>query len=189
MSLRNANALGEVHDRPRWGSPAETQVRTGLSAGGRWIRTLGPALHTHRFGPPLVGSVTVPFAKMEITLSRPGTERSKPASAAECTGQTAWGLSAGALPTSPRMGRSPPIGLRDAAGDVVRARYDRRRHRGIPRSQIPLHGRHRPLINRPRGARRAVSILNPLTRPLAGVGWVERRYCAGDLPSTKLLRR
>ena len=25
---------------------------------GRWIRTLGPALHTHRFGPPLVGSVT-----------------------------------------------------------------------------------------------------------------------------------
>jgi hypothetical protein len=81
---------------------------------------------------------------------------------------TAWGLSAGALPTSPRMGRSPPIGLRDAAGDVVRARDDRRRHRGIPRSQIPLHGRHRPLINGPRGARRAVSILNPLTRPLAG---------------------
>ena len=39
------------------------------------------------FRPPLVGSVTVPFAKTEITLSRPGTERSKPASAAECTGQ------------------------------------------------------------------------------------------------------
>ena len=38
---------------------------------------------------------------------------------------TAWGLSAGALPTSPRMGRSPPIGLRDAAGDVVRTRDDR----------------------------------------------------------------
>jgi hypothetical protein len=29
-------------------------------------------------GPSLVGSVTVPFAKTEITLSRPGTERSSP---------------------------------------------------------------------------------------------------------------
>ena len=63
------------------------RVRSRLAAGGRWIRTLGPALHTHRFGPPLVGSVRVPFAKTEITLSRPGTERSKPASAAGCTGQ------------------------------------------------------------------------------------------------------
>src|SRR6202022_123805 len=34
-----------------------------LSAGGRWIRTIGPASHTHRFGPLLVGPVTVPFAK------------------------------------------------------------------------------------------------------------------------------
>jgi hypothetical protein len=36
--------------------------------------------------------VTVPFAKTEITLSRPGTERSKPASAAECTGQPPGGF-------------------------------------------------------------------------------------------------
>ena len=38
------------------------------------------------------------------------------------------------------MGRSPPIGLRDAAGDVVRTRDDRRRHRGIPRSQYLCMG-------------------------------------------------
>jgi hypothetical protein len=43
--------------------------------------------HTHRFGPPLVGSVTVPFAKTEITLSQPGTEHSEPSSAAECMTQ------------------------------------------------------------------------------------------------------
>ena len=36
--------------------------------------------------------MTVPFAKTEITLSRPGTERSKPASAAECTGQPPGGF-------------------------------------------------------------------------------------------------
>jgi hypothetical protein len=37
---------------------------------------------------------------------------------------------------------------------------------------VPLHGRHRPLINGPRGARSAVSILNPLPRPLRRVGSV-----------------
>ena len=29
-----------------------SQFRSGLAAGGNRIRTLGPALHTHRFGPP-----------------------------------------------------------------------------------------------------------------------------------------
>ena len=29
-----------------------SQVRSGLAAGGNRIRTLGPALHTYRFGPP-----------------------------------------------------------------------------------------------------------------------------------------
>src|ERR1700724_4880643 len=42
--------------------------------------------------PLFVGSVTVPFANTEITLSRPGTERSKPASAAEWTGQPPGGF-------------------------------------------------------------------------------------------------
>jgi len=54
-------------DKPRM-PLGSTGVRNGLPAEGRWIRTIGPALHTHRFGPPLVGSVTVPFAKTEITF-------------------------------------------------------------------------------------------------------------------------
>ena len=32
--------------------PFTNPVRTRLSAGGNRIRTLGPALHTYRFGPP-----------------------------------------------------------------------------------------------------------------------------------------
>ena len=57
-----------------------------------------------------------PVRQNGIPLSRPGTERSKPGSAAECTRQPAG--SAGALLAPPRVGRSPPIGLRNAAGEV-----------------------------------------------------------------------
>ena len=64
----------------------KTRRNAGFTGGEGGIRTLGPALHTHRFGPLLVGPVTVPFAKREITRSRPGTKRSTPASAAEYTG-------------------------------------------------------------------------------------------------------
>src|ERR1700686_3806471 len=57
-----------------------------LSAGGSRIRTLGPALHTHRFGPPSCRPRDGPGRQTEITRWRPGTKRSTPASAAEYTG-------------------------------------------------------------------------------------------------------
>jgi hypothetical protein len=62
------------------------QVRTRLFAGGSRIRTLGPALHTHRFGPPSCRPRDGPVRQTEITRWRPGTKRSTPASAAEYTG-------------------------------------------------------------------------------------------------------
>jgi hypothetical protein len=68
-------------------------------------------------GPPLVGSVTVPFAKTDITLSRPGTERSKPASAAECTRQ-----SPGGFPLA-RYRRRRGSDLRPSAYGTSRARW------------------------------------------------------------------
>jgi hypothetical protein len=54
-------------------------VRCRLAAGENRIRTLGPALHTHRFGPPLVGSVTVPFAKTESGFSGATMDQPAPA--------------------------------------------------------------------------------------------------------------
>src|SRR6202043_1503110 len=54
--------------------------------GGSRIRTLGPALHTHRFGPPSCRPRDGPVRQTEITRWRPGTKRSTPASAAEYTG-------------------------------------------------------------------------------------------------------
>src|SRR3984957_19022202 len=54
-----------------------------LSAGGSRIRTVGPALHTHRFGPPSCRPRDGPVRQTEITRWRPGTKGSTPASAAE----------------------------------------------------------------------------------------------------------
>ena len=90
----------------------------GLTAGGSRIRTLGPALHTHRFGPPSCRPRDGPVRQTEITRWRPGTKRSTPASAAEYTA-TAWGLSAGALPGWRDL---HPSAYGHAAGEVVRAR-------------------------------------------------------------------
>jgi hypothetical protein len=46
------HGLAGLRDTPGALSPGRgNQVRVRLAAGGRWIRTLGPALHTHRFGP------------------------------------------------------------------------------------------------------------------------------------------
>ena len=59
---------------------------TGLAARGSRIRTLGPALHTHRFGPPSCRPRNGPVRQTEIIRWRPGTKRSTPASAAEYTG-------------------------------------------------------------------------------------------------------
>jgi hypothetical protein len=147
-------------------------VRTGLAGGGRWIRTLGPALHTYRFGPPLVGSVTVPFAKTEITLSRPGTERSKPASAAECTGQPpggfplaryrrrrGWGDLRRSAYGTPRAMWCAPATIADGIEEFLEVQY------------LCMGGTDRSLTGlEARGER--WSILNPLTRPLRRVGSV-----------------
>jgi hypothetical protein len=59
---------------------------TCFIAEGRWIRTLGPALHTHRFGPPSCRPRDGPARQTEITRSRPGTKRSTPASPPSITG-------------------------------------------------------------------------------------------------------
>ena len=76
---------------------------------------------------------------------------------------TAWGLSAGALPTPPRMGRSPPIGLRRCG---ARPRRSPTASRNSSKSKYLCMG-GTDLINGPRGARRAVSNLNLLTQPVA----------------------
>src|SRR6202021_1464802 len=55
-----------------------------LSAGGSRIRTLGPALHTHRFGPPSCRPRDGPVRQTEITRSRPGTKGSTPAQNQRC---------------------------------------------------------------------------------------------------------
>src|ERR1700719_1440155 len=99
-------------------SKEPSQVRTRLSAGGSRIRPLGPALHTHRFGPPSCRPRDGPVRHTEITRWRPGTKRSTPASAAEYTA-TACGLSAGALPGWRDL---HPSAYGHAAGEVVRAR-------------------------------------------------------------------
>src|SRR6202047_3806557 len=52
-----------------------------LTGGGSRIRTLGPALHTHRFGAPSCRPRDGPVRQTEITRWRPGTQRSTPASA------------------------------------------------------------------------------------------------------------
>jgi hypothetical protein len=89
--------------------------RDGLAVGGRWIRTIGPALHTHRFGPPSCRPRDSPVRQTEITRSRPGTKRSTPASAAEYTGPPP-----GALRSRVTDLHSSAYG--HAAGEVVRAR-------------------------------------------------------------------
>jgi hypothetical protein len=42
--------VDEIPDGHRWGPP-EGQVRTGLTAGGKWIRTSGSAMRSHRQRP------------------------------------------------------------------------------------------------------------------------------------------
>ena len=54
------------------GSSPKSQVRTGLTAGGKWIRTLGPAFRYSSSRDRLVSVTRFPFAKTEITLSRTG---------------------------------------------------------------------------------------------------------------------
>ena len=128
-------------------------VLSWLAAGGRWIRTLGPPVEDGAwtasaelrevpagqlrfdsnprfrftyspFRTPSFQLRDGPVRQNGNHLSRPGTERSKlppPSIPGNRPGASRW-----ALPTPPRVGRSPPIGLRDAAGEVVRARDDRR---------------------------------------------------------------
>ena len=93
------------------GSP----VRTRLAGGASRIRTLGPALHTHRFGPPSCRPRDGPVRQTEITRWRPGTKRSTPASAAEYTG--------------PPPGGSPLAGYR---GGVISPTH---RPMGTPRAR------------------------------------------------------
>src|ERR1700732_3778950 len=69
-----------------------------LTGGGSRIRTLGPALHTHRFGAPSCRPRDGPVRQTEITRSRPGTKRSTPASAAEFTGSPPAGSPARVVP-------------------------------------------------------------------------------------------
>jgi hypothetical protein len=91
--------------------------------GGRWIRTLGPASHTHRFGTPSCRLRDGPVRQIGHHPFATGYRAFEARFRRRVYQAIAWGLSAGALPT-PARERSPPIGLWDLAGEVVRARDD-----------------------------------------------------------------
>ena len=90
-----------------------------------------------------------------------------------------------------RLLRSPfglRLGIAGHFADSLRGARPRRSptaSRNSSKSNTSAHGRHRPLINR--ASRRAESgeHFEPAHAAPRRVGWVERRYCAGDLPSTK----
>src|SRR3984893_6210985 len=93
------------HAPPRW------------RAGGSWIRTLGPASHTHRFGTPSCRLRDGPVRQIGHHPFATGYRAFEARFRRRVYQAIAWRLSAGALPTPARV-RSPPIGLWDLAGEV-----------------------------------------------------------------------
>jgi hypothetical protein len=128
-----------------------SQVRSGLAAGGKWIRTLGPPQDRVGFRPPLLGAVKVPIPPQGPPL----TDRNRTAAAIGLPRSPLLRLSMKLVPADfNRRGSRPSVracGASERGGQIsppgkVRApslHASRTRDDGI-RRRVPHNPRSRP---------------------------------------------